>query len=156
MAKIEFGTKEECRWELPDDFYYHREDHIWARKDGDKVYFGVDQFGQYAAGEVQYLKIMPAGRKFKKNKTFGSLESGKYIGPMRAPVGGEILEVNDAVIKSPKMINESPYENWVVCMKPEQFDTDAADLPHGEEKIKEWMQVELEDYKSKDLLKCDD
>lgn len=155
MAIIDFGSKEECRWELPDDLFYHKDDHVWARKDGDKVYFGLDQFGQYSAGQVQYIKIMPAGRTFKKGKTFGSLESGKYIGPMRAPVGGEILEVNQAVLDKPSLINDSPYENWVICIDPTDFDAESADLPHGEEKIKEWMRVELEEYKKKDLLECD-
>ncbi|VAX21699.1 Glycine cleavage system H protein [hydrothermal vent metagenome] len=155
MARIEFGTKEECRWELPDELYYHKQDHIWARQDGGRVYFGVDHFGQYAAGEIQYLKIMPVGRSFKKNKTFGSLESGKYIGPMRAPAGGAIVEVNEAVIKEPKLINDSPYDNWVICIEPEQFDADIEGLPHGEDSIRVWMQEELDDYKSKELLECD-
>lgn len=154
MAKIEFGTKPECRWELPDDLYYHKDDHIWARKDGDKVYFGIDEFGQYSAGEVQYIKIMPAGRSVKKGRTFGSLESGKYIGPMRSPVGGKIVEVNQKVIDTPKILNESPYENWVICLEPEQFDDDTEGLAHGEESIREWMNKELNEYKEKELLEC--
>ncbi len=155
MARIEFGSKEECRWDLPDDLYYHKQDHIWARKDGAKVYLGVDQFGQYAAGQIQYMKIMPIGRKFKKEKTFGSLESGKYIGPMRAPVGGTIIDRNENVINNPKKINDLPYESWVICIEPEKFDEDIEGLPHGEESIKEWMHAELNEYKEKELLECD-
>jgi len=155
MARIEFGSKEECRWDLPDELYYHRDDHIWARNEGDKVYCGIDHFGQYAAGEVQYLKIMPAGRQVKKGKTFGSVESGKYIGPMRAPVGGKILEVNQAALDTPKLINDSPYETWIICLEPSDFDGDATDLPHGEQSIREWMAKELADYQSKELLECD-
>ncbi|WP_457556306.1 glycine cleavage system protein H [Candidatus Pyrohabitans sp.] len=155
MVKVSIGTKEECNWELPDDLYYHPKDHIWARVEGDVVVVGLDAFGAYAAGRIQHLRTFPKGRKVRKDQAFGNLESGKFIGPMRAPVAGEIVEINQEVVSNPSKINESPYEAWIIKIKPSNLEEDLKDLPHGEEKIKAWMDKEIEEYRKKEVLKCD-
>ena len=74
---------------------------------------------------------------------------------MRSPVSGKILEVNDEVVSNPSMVNDDNYNNWIVLVEASNPDEDLADLPHGEQAIREWMEAELEDFKSKDLLNCD-
>jgi len=155
MVTVSLGSKEECNWDLPEELYYHPKDHVWARVEGDKVTVGLDAFGQYAAGTIQQLRTFPKGRKVRKDQAFGNLESGKFIGPLRAPVSGEIVEVNQDVVSDPSKVNESPYENWIAVIEPENLEGDVEDLPHGEEKIKEWMDKEIEEYKSKEVLTCE-
>ncbi len=156
MVVISVGSKEECKWELPDEFYYHPKDHIWVKVEEDNlVRVGLDAFGQYAAGTIQKLRTFPKGRKVVKDKAFGNLESGKFIGPLRAPVSGEIVEINQEVVSNPSKINEAPYENWIAVIKASNLEEDLKDLPHGEEAIKAWMEKEIEEYKKKDVLKCD-
>ncbi|MDO8735601.1 MAG: glycine cleavage system protein H [Thermoleophilia bacterium] len=155
MALLSAGTKEECNWDLPDDFYYHRKDHVWAKVEGDRVRMGLDAFGIWAAGTLAQMRTFPAGRAIRKDHAFGNIESGKFIGPMRSPVSGKILEVNDEVVATPSKVNDDNYNNWIVLVEPSNLEEDLADLPHGEEAIRAWMEAELEDFKSKDLLSCD-
>jgi glycine cleavage system H protein len=83
---------------LPDDLYYESKEHMWAKVEGNMVKVGVDAFGvQATGGNTQYVKLKPAGAKAAKLKPFGSIEAGKYIGPLRAPVSGQIAEVNEKV-----------------------------------------------------------
>jgi glycine cleavage system H protein len=72
--------------EMPGDLYYFNTDnHIWAKIEADNtVRIGIDQFGQKAAGTMAYVKFKPAGGKTIKNRPLGTVEAGKYIGPVRA------------------------------------------------------------------------
>lgn len=155
MALISAGSKEECRWDFPDDFYYHKKDHVWAKVEGDHVRMGLDAFGQWAAGTLAQMRTFPAGRAIRKDHAFGNVESGKFIGPMRSPVSGKILEVNDEVVSNPSMVNDDNYGNWIVLVEPSNLEEDLADLPHGEEAIRQWMEAELEEFRQKDMLNCD-
>ncbi len=141
---------------LPDDLYYDRKEHIWAKPEGELVRVGLDEFGQKAAGTVAYLKILPVGRRAKKGKAFGSIEAGKYVGPLKAPVGGEIVEVNQNVLDTPKLVNDDPYgEAWFVMIRPSALDDDLADLASGAEEIKTWLEAEIKEYRDKGLLEED-
>src|SRR3989337_331780 len=94
---------------LPDDLYYDRKDHLWARVEEGMVRVGLDQFGQKSAGTVAYVKLLPAGRPVAKGRAFGSLEAGKYIGPLKAPVAGKIAQVNQEVLDNPSLVNTDYY-----------------------------------------------
>ncbi len=138
---------------LPDDLYYDRKDHLWARIEGDKVRVGLDIFGQKAAGTVAYLKILPAGKTVKKGRSFGSLEAGKYIGPLKAPVGGKLVEVHEEVLKTPTLVNSDPYgEGWFVVIEPDNLEEDLKDLVQGIQGIQEWLESEYKEYKEKGLF----
>lgn len=141
------------RFELPDGLFYAAKDHIWAKIEGDVVRVGLDMFGQHAAGSVAYIKILPAGRSVKKGRAFGSLEAGKYIGPLRAPVGGKLIAVNENVIRNPRLLNTDPYsEGWLVLIKPSNLKEDLRDLISGARAIAEWLGAELREYREKGLL----
>lgn len=138
---------------LPDDLYYDKKDHLWAKVEGDKVKVGLDQFGQKAAGSVAYLKILPVGKAVAKGRAFGSLEAGKYIGPLKAPTSGKLVEVNEAVLQDPKLVNTDPYgEGWFVIIEATNLPADLADLAQGAE-IQTWLESEVADYKAKGLIK---
>lgn len=140
---------------LPDEFYYDRKEHIWAKAEEDKVRIGLDQFGQCAAGKAAYIKIKPRGKEIVKGKPFGTLECGKYIGPLKAPISGTIVEVNDAVFKDPEVINRDSYgEGWMIIVSPSNFEEDSRDLVHGED-VKPWLEREIEEYRAKDMLQCE-
>ncbi len=138
---------------LPDECYYDRKDHLWAKIEGDKVRFGLNQFGQKAAGTVAYVKLLPAGRSVKKGRAFGSLEAGKYIGPLKAPVGGKITEVNQEVIDNPSLVNTDSYgKAWFVIVEPDNLEEDLKDLVQGASDIQSWLEHEYKDYLEKGLF----
>ncbi|MFQ5887616.1 MAG: glycine cleavage system protein H [Candidatus Hydrothermarchaeales archaeon] len=140
---------------LPDEFYYIKRDHIWAKVEGDRIRIGLDQLGQCSAGKIAYIKIKPKERGIEKGRPFGTLESGKYIGPLKTPVSGTIVEVNDALFKDPELINRDPYgKGWMIVVSPSNFAEDSKDLVHGDE-VKEWLEKEIADYRKKGLLQCE-
>ena len=140
-------------YDLPEDRYYDRKEHLWARVEDDLVRVGLDTFGQKAAGSVAYLKIMPVGRQARKGRAFGSIEAGKYVGPLKAPVNGEIVEVNQEVLDSPKLVNTDPYgDGWFVMIRPSSLEADVADLVHGADEIRAWLEAELKEYREKGLI----
>lgn len=143
-------------YELPDDLYYDRKDHLWAKLENNRVKVGLDMFGQKVAGTVAYIKIMPVGRSVNKGRAFGSLEAGKYIGPLRAPVSGKLVEVNEKVIAEPKLVNTDYYgDGWFVVIEPTNLEEDLKDLVHGREDIRVWLEDELKEYQEKGLIKED-
>ncbi len=139
---------------LPDDLYYDRKDHLWARIEEDnKVRVGLDIFGQKAAGTVAYIKILPVDKKVKKSRAFGSLEAGKYIGPLKAPVGGKLIDVNEDVVKIPNLVNTDPYgKGWFVIIEPDNLEEDLKDLVQGVQNIQEWLESEYTEYTEKGLF----
>ena len=111
--------------------------------------------GQTAAGKILSLKTFPVGKSVRKDHTFGTIESGKYVGPMKAPVSGEVVEINQEVLKDPSIINDAPYKNWIILIKPTNIEEDLKDLIHGKEAIYNWIIEEIDDYIRKDLLSCE-
>ncbi len=138
---------------LPDDLYYDRKDHLWARVEEGMVRVGLDQFGQKSAGTVAYVKLLPAGRPVAKGRAFGSLEAGKYIGPLKAPVAGKIAQVNQEVLDTPRLVNTDPYgQGWFVVIEASNLEPDLTDLVQGAEQIQAWLEAEIKDYRDKGLF----
>jgi glycine cleavage system H protein len=132
--------------EFPDDLYYHR-DHMWVKVEGDNVRVGYNDWAQEAAGKLVNLNTRKVGRSVRAGKTLGTVESGKWVGPLRSPVGGEILEINQEVLKSPSIINDDPYgKGWIAMISPGDLDTDMGDLIKGSNKeaLETWLNTEKE------------
>jgi len=102
------------RFQFPDDLYYDKE-HGWARVDGNVVTQGITDFGQAIAQEIVYVEAPRVGRAVEQGQTFMSMESGKWVGRIKAIVSGTIAEANEELEWEPTLINESPYEDgWLV------------------------------------------
>ncbi len=109
-------------YEVPEDVLYHAE-HMWARKEGDVVVVGVTDFAQKLAGDIVYVDMPMEGDEVTKDKPFGTLETGKWVGKIYAPVSGEVEEYNEDVEDDALVINEDPYgKGWVIKITPEDMD----------------------------------
>jgi glycine cleavage system H protein len=105
------------RFDFPDDLYFDKE-HGWARVEGDIVTHGLTEFGQAIAQEIVYAEAPRAGRTVEQGQTFMSMESGKWVGRVKAIVSGEVLEFNEELEWEASLINTSPYDKgWVVKIK---------------------------------------
>jgi glycine cleavage system H protein len=141
--------------EMPGDLYYFNTDnHVWAKIEGtNKIRCGIDQFGQKAAGTVAYIKTKPAGGQAIKGRPLGTIEAGKYIGPVRSPVNGTIVEVNQDVINTPELINTDSYgRGWVVIIEAQNLEEDLKDLIHGEEEVQKWLEADYQKYEEEGLF----
>ena len=118
---------------LPDTLYYNVENNVWVRKESDgTVTVGMTQYACALAGEVVAYTPTKVGKEIEQNKSVATVESGKWVGPVKTPVTGEVLAVNDTVAGKPGTINADPYgEGWLVKMKPTNWDGEAASLVTG-------------------------
>jgi len=130
--------------ELPEDLYYHP-DHCWARVEGDKVRVGFDDFGQVTAGQILFIRLKPAGKEVKQNETFGTVETGKWVGPLKSPISGTIAEVNPEIKTNPSLVNKDPYgKGWLILVNPSNLERELKSLITGDA-IKAWMEKEIKE-----------
>jgi glycine cleavage system H protein len=101
----------------PDDLKYHRE-HDWARIDGDTATLGVTWYAQDALGEIVHFEPPEDGSTVAKDESYGEVESVKAVSDLVAPLSGEVVEVNSALLDAPETINEDPYgEGWLIKVR---------------------------------------
>jgi glycine cleavage system H protein len=118
---------------LPEDLHYLVEKHVWARLEDGVVVVGLTDVAQSLAKSIISATLKKPGRKLAKGKSLGTVESGKWVGPVPAPVAGEIESVNTALASDPGLLNRDPYgEGWVARMIPDDWDADSADLVTGQ------------------------
>jgi glycine cleavage system H protein len=136
--------------EFPDDLYYYPEHHIWLKKEeGGNVKLGMDDFGQKIAGKILFVRLRAAGKATKVGKTFGTLETGKWVGPLKAPVAGTISEANPTVKDNPSLVNDDPYgEGWLLVVEPSSLDADMTGLISGSDQdaVTKWLEEEQQKY----------
>ena len=93
-------------------------DHEWIKIDGNIGIVGITDFAQSELGDVTYVEVPQVGKTIEKGETFGVVESVKAVSDIYAPLGGEIVEVNEALANSPELVNESPYEGaWMIKIR---------------------------------------
>jgi glycine cleavage system H protein len=132
---------------LPEDLYYLVERHVWARPSPEgPVTVGINDVANHLAGAIVAVTPKRAGRAVPKGQSLATIESSKWVGPVPAPVGGEIIEVNEHVRKNPRLLNEDPYgAGWLVKLAPSAWAADSADLvtgPDGLETYRAYLERE--------------
>jgi glycine cleavage system H protein len=146
MAQVE-------KFYLPDDLYYETEGHLWVKVEGEMVRIGMDQLGQAAAGTIVHMKIPPVQKLIQKKSNFGFLEAGKFVGPLRMPIDGRIIAINQKVLDHPELVNREPYgEGWMILVRPESLAEDVGGLLHGEETVTRWLEGKVRDYRERGVL----
>ncbi|MGD8491458.1 MAG: glycine cleavage system H protein [Anaerolineae bacterium] len=133
-------------YEFPDDLYYDQ-DHNWARVDGQVATVGMTDFGQALANEIVYVEVPRVGRTIEQGAPFMSLESGKWVGRVKAILSGKIVKVNEELEWESTLVNESPYdEGWFVQIEladPAQME---ALMRAGDPAFAEFIAAERETY----------
>jgi glycine cleavage system H protein len=101
----------------PDDLRYHPE-HDWARIDGDEAVLGITWFAQDALGELVHYEAPAVGDTVSRDQSYAEVESVKAVSDVVAPLGGEILEVNQRVVDEPEVVNDDPYgDGWLIRIR---------------------------------------
>jgi glycine cleavage system H protein len=83
-------------------------DHEWLRIEGDVATIGITDYAQTQLGDVVFVELPKVGRSVKKAEAAAVVESVKAASDVYAPITGEVVEVNDAIVADPSLINSDP------------------------------------------------
>ena len=95
----------------------YSETHEWVKVEGDVAVIGVTDFAQSEMGDITYVDMPEADDEVSKDEEFGALESVKASSDLVCPVSGTVIESNEALEDAPELINQDPYENWIIKVK---------------------------------------
>ena len=132
------ATANNCN--VPEDLLYWVREHVWVRPEDDgTITLGMTDAAQHLAGIIVTATPKKVGRKVRKAKSAGTVESGKWVGPIKSPVNGQIVASNEAVVNNPKLLNEDPYgEGWFVRVQPTDWEADKAGLVTGPQAVADY------------------
>jgi glycine cleavage system H protein len=96
----------------------YTEDHEWLRVDGDVVVVGITEHASTQLGDVVFVELPEIGTMVSTGDEVAVIESVKAASDIAAPLDGEIVEVNDAIVDEPGKVNEDPLgEAWFFKLK---------------------------------------
>ena len=93
-------------------------EHEWVAVDGDTATVGITAYAAEKLGDVVYVDLPKAGAAVASGKVVGEIESTKSVGELFAPVDGEVIESNQAVVDDPTLVNSDPFgAGWLIKVK---------------------------------------
>lgn len=105
---------------VPPDLRY-TETHEWARREADgTITVGITDHAQQALGDIVFLELPEVGRRVEAGKECAVVESVKAASDIYAPLSGEIVARNDAVIDAPEEVNKDAYAAWLFRIQPSE------------------------------------
>ena len=109
---------------FPDDCRY-ADSHEYVRPEDGLVRIGLSAFAIDQLGDIVFVELPDVGAALEEGRSFGSVESVKAVEDLIAPVSGEVVARNDAVLASPEELQNDPYgEGWLLVVRP----SDATEL----------------------------
>lgn len=129
---------------------YRVDDHSWIRfNDDGTATIGITDVAQNMAGPILHVYPRKPGPR-QKGKSLATIESDKWVGPLKSPLTGEILEANPVLASDPGIVNRSPYhEGWIVRMKPTNLEEERKDLLTGDAAVEAYRKkIEEEELKA--------
>ena len=102
-------------------------EHEWVRQEGDLVVIGITDYAQSQLGDVVYVELPEIGRKVAQGKEAAVVESAKAASEVYAPVSGEVVAVNNAIVEDPARVNaDAMGEGWFITLRladPKELDS---------------------------------
>lgn len=110
--------------------------HEYILEQDGKYIVGLTDYAIEQLGDIVFIELPDIGAEFAKGEVFATIESVKAASEIYMPISGKIVEVNEAAVDTPEILNESPFEKgWLVKIESDTFSVDSIDL------------LEYEDYK---------
>ena len=109
--------------------------HEWVAQEENVAVIGLTDWAVEQLGDIVFVELPEVGSTFAKDEVFATIESVKAASEIYMPVGGEVVEVNEALINSPELINEDAFGSWLIKINPDNFQDDSQGL------------MEYDDYK---------
>ena len=101
-------------YDIPVDCCYAITDE-WVRLDGMIARIGITDYAQSELSDIVFVEVPSVGSLIEPGQPFGVVESVKAVSDLLAPIGGEVIQVNEDLEEHPEWVNEEPYERgWIV------------------------------------------
>lgn len=88
--------------------------HEWVFVEGNKAKVGISSYAAMHLGDIVFFDLPKVGAELKKEETFAAVESVKSASDIYMPVSGKIIAVNEALSSQPQLVNEDPFNNWII------------------------------------------
>jgi glycine cleavage system H protein len=103
-------------FDIPEELLYSAEDE-WIRREGERVTIGITDYAQQQLGEIVHVELPAVGTRIERGDELGSIDSVKTVAELYAPLGGEVVEVNEALSENPELMNEDCYgDGWIAVI----------------------------------------
>ncbi len=103
-------------YSVPDELKYTK-DHEWTKLDSEIATIGITDFAQSSLGDIVFVELPEIGSTVSKGEAFGVVESIKSVSDLYAPLSGEVIESNSELEGQPDLLNEAPYNNWLIKVR---------------------------------------
>jgi glycine cleavage system H protein len=115
---------------FPENILYDPDSFVWAKIESDRfVRVGINSILSSLAGKLSKVNPKGVNLDITRGRSLGTIESGKYFGVVRSPVTGSIVEINDAVVSNPRLVNDFPYTHgWISLIKSDKLNPDTTYL----------------------------
>lgn len=110
--------------------------HIWLRLEENKAKIGISEYAQKKLGGILFVNLPDVGDELSLDEIFGDVESVKSVSDLISPVSGTVIQINDKLIDNPEVIDESPYESWMIEVDVKELNSDLIDENQYEEYLK--------------------
>ena len=111
---------------IPKNLHYSKT-HEWVKEEEEGFLIGITDHAQSMLGDLVYVELPELESHLESGEECAVIESVKAAADVYSPLAGEVIEVNDAVIENPQLINDDPYgKGWLFRIRP--FEKDNPDL----------------------------
>jgi glycine cleavage system H protein len=120
---------------VPEEYLFDLEFDVWVRLEDDgTARLGMTDVAQTLCGKLVSVSFQKRpGDRVRRGRTLAVIESAKWVGPFRAPLSGDVLEVNEAAFRADRLIaNRDPYgAGWLVRLRPSELEAERGALIDG-------------------------
>lgn len=101
---------------IPEELKYTKS-HEWVREEEGEYVIGLTDYAQSALGDIVFINLPEEGDDVVAGETFSDVESVKAVSDVFSPVTGTVAAVNEDLLDNPALVNEDPYEAWMIRVK---------------------------------------
>ena len=103
--------------------------HEYVLEQGDKFEVGITDYAIEQLGDIVFIELPEVGATFSKNEVFATVESVKAASEIYMPISGTVVEINEAIVDSPELLNDdSNSDKWLIKIQSDADQLEFADL----------------------------
>lgn len=95
----------------------YTKEHEWVKVEGNKATIGISDYAQHSLGDIVFVELPEVDSEFAEGESFGAVESVKAASDVYIPISGKILEINEAIVDDPALLNADAYEGWMIVVE---------------------------------------